>query len=119
MRAFFDIFLVLMVITISAVSSAMLSRQRARVTWWDYIYPFLGVALWFVLKEYGAGERVSGSNFLVEIFIISMASATIPWIRFAMTFIKAGFFTYISLIMTLVPAALSLLLRFIMPELPE
>ena len=51
-------------------------RKHQRTTWWDYVYPFAGVAAWFPLS--GVGSTVSLSNFVVEVFWINVAANGIP-----------------------------------------
>ncbi len=107
------------VIVVSTITPLILSRHKFKAIWWDYIFPFLGIPMWFIMQAFDAGSRISKSNFIVEIFIVLMFSITAPWLRFAITYMRAGFARYISFLLTLIPVAATILLRLVMPSLPE
>ncbi|MBI4687860.1 MAG: hypothetical protein HY756_08805 [Nitrospirae bacterium] len=102
-----------------AASCGEYARYPFKAIWWDYIFPFLGIPMWFIMQALDAGSHISKSNFIIEIFIILMFSITAPWLRFAITYMKAGAAPYISFLLTLVPLAATILLRLVMPSLPE
>jgi hypothetical protein len=115
----FDIIAILTVITICMILPIMFSRERRKITWWDYCYPYLGVPLWYLLREFGVGDSVNTSNFMVEMFSILMCSASAPWFRFALTYSKGRLVALISFILTLSPLAVAAGVRLIMPVLPS
>jgi hypothetical protein len=107
------------IVVVSVVTPLILSRQRLKSTWWDYASPFLGIPLWFILLAFNVGNSVSESNFIIEIFLVLIAAVAVPWMRFFLTFGRARVFLYASFFLTLVPAAVTLCLRLVMPVLPE
>lgn len=115
----FLVLLVVAVISVSTIIPAILCSQKVKVTWWDYSFPFAGVLLWFLLWELGFGGKVSQSNFMVEMFVTIFVSIAIPWIRFALTFIKAGGVAYLLLFLSFVPSLVAISTRLLMPLLPE
>ncbi len=114
----FDIIAILTVITISMILPIMFSRKRRKIIWWDYCYPYLGVPLWYLLREFGVGDEVSTSNFMVEMFCILMCSASAPWFRFGLTYVKGRLVSWISFILSFFPLAVAVGVRMIMPVLP-
>ena len=115
----FDIIAILTVITISTVVSLMYSKKKMKITWWDYAFPYLGVPFWFILRECGVGDEVSSSNFMVEMFVILMCSASAPWFRFALTFVRGRIMGLISILLTISPLAVAVFVRLVMPVLPS
>ncbi len=115
----FDIIAILTVVTISMILPIMFSREKRKIIWWDYCFPYLGVPLWFLLREFGVGDGVSTSNFLVEMFSILVCSVSAPWLRFALTYSKGQVVALISFILTLSPLAVATGVRLIMPVLPS
>ncbi|MEN8189085.1 MAG: hypothetical protein ABFS19_04510 [Thermodesulfobacteriota bacterium] len=115
----FDIIAILTIITISMIIPILFSRNKVKFIWWDYVFPYLGVPFWFLLRELGVGDVVSSSNFLVEMFCILMASAAAPWIRFGLTFINSKSIPKLSLALTFLPLVVALLVRMVIPELPS
>ncbi|MBI4848537.1 MAG: hypothetical protein HY808_08210 [Nitrospirae bacterium] len=116
--AFYIVF-VLSVIVVSSITPLMLSRKRFKADWWDHIFPFVGVPVWFSMQAFDLGSRISRSNFIIETFIILIISITVPWLRFAITYMKSKSTPYILFILTLLPAAATIFLRLTMPLLPE
>ncbi len=114
----FLIFTVLL-IGVSTVVANQLAKQRIKITWWDYTYPFLGIPLWITLQSLGFGNTVSMSNFVIEIFWIVLVSISIPWIRFAGSFNSQKLFTYGTFLLTFLPVLVTIYLRSTMPLLPE
>ena len=106
-------------VLVSTVTPLLFSKQRFKVTWWDYTFPLLGIPAWYVLEVLGIGEEISMNNFLFEMFIILVVSITIPWLRYSMRFLKARFISYIAFIITLLPLTTAVCLRLVMPFLPE
>ncbi len=119
MSSVFHVTLIIGIIAICAVFPVLLSRRRSKIIWWDYAYPFLGALLWFILKSFDVGGKISMSNFLIEMFLILLVSIAVPWLRFAMTFAKAGIFSAISFFLTFLPIAVTIGLRLTVPLLPE
>jgi len=66
-----------------AIYPTVALRKSQRTTWWDYVYPFTGVAAWFPLS--GVGSTVSFSNFVVEVFWIAVLSVLLPWGRWLLS----------------------------------
>ncbi len=107
------------VIVVSTITPLILSRHKFKAIWWDYTFPFLGIPMWFIMQAFNAGSYISKSNFIIEIFIVLMFSITAPWLRFAITYMKTGAAPYILFLLTLLPLAATILLRIVMPSLPE
>jgi len=107
------------IVVVSTVTPLILSRQKYRITWWDYTFPVIGVPLWYVLQGFHVGDKVSMTNFIIELFLILLVSITVPWIRFVMTFARAKFVSTISFFLTFLPVVVTIGLRFTVPLLPE
>jgi len=80
------------IVIAAVVTPLILSRGRLMFTWWDYVFPFIGIPLWFILRAFHIGKDVSESNFIIEIFIILIVSIAIPWLRFFLTFARNRLF---------------------------
>jgi hypothetical protein len=115
----FDIIAILTVITISTVISLMYSKKKIKITWWDYAFPYLGVPFWYILRECGVGDEATSSNFMVEMFAILLCSASAPWLRFTLTFIKGRVAGMISILLTVSPLAVAAFVRLVTPVLPS
>ncbi len=115
----FNIILILLIISVSTIIPAILSKNRSRITWWDYVYPASGVLLWFILQMGDLGGEISKFNIIIELFIILLISVTIPWLRFAFTFINNRLLHLLSFSITFAPVIVALLIRLTMPLLPE
>ena len=115
MIAFAAIWLIL--IAGVAICPTLAMRKRQRSTWWDYVYPFTGVAGWFLLS--GVGSTVSLSNFVVEVFWIAVLSVLIPWLRWMLSRVEAQQIKTLSLLLTFLPILAAVLMRLTMPTLPE
>lgn len=114
----FVVIAILTIITISMIVPILLRRKKMRISWWDYCFPYLGVPLWFGLREIGVGDEVSISNFLVEMFCILLASEVSSWIRFGITFMHSNLMKSISFFLTFMPMIMAIFVRMVMPELP-
>ena len=119
MRSAVYVVLVLSTVGVSVVTPLILFRGTLRVTWWDYIFPFLGIPLWFLLRAFHIGGRISRTNLIIELFSILMVSITVPWLRFLMTFARSRFVSYLSSFLTLFPMVAAIFVRLAMPLLPE
>jgi hypothetical protein len=115
----FDILAILTVITISTVISLMYSKKQMKITWWDYAFPYLGVPFWYILRECGVGGEASSSNFMVEMFAILLCSASAPWLRFSLTFLRGRLVGLISMLLTVSPLAVAAFVRMVTPVLPS
>ncbi len=113
------ILLVLLSIAMSAVTPLILSRQRYRVTWWDYVFPFLGILFWFILRACDVGDDVSMINFIIEMTLILLVSAITPWLRFALRYAKTRLVSTFSFFLTFLPIGVAICLRLTLPLLPE
>jgi len=96
----------------------LLCRKRIKVTWWDYCFPYLGVPLWFILREIGFGDIVTISNLLVEMFLVLLASEAASWIRYGLSFAQSRLWERVSFVLTFLPIATAIFVRWAMPELP-
>lgn len=94
----------------------MLGRHQ-RTAWWDYFYPFTGVAAWFALS--GFGSTVSLSNFVVEVFWIAVLSVLLPWVRWLMSGTEKEPIKSMSFLLTFLPILAAAVMRLAMPTLPE
>lgn len=95
---------------------------RKRVCWykWDYgvcVYP---IVVWVVMVNRRIGEPASLANFVLEVFWIFIASTIVPYLRLMVgvrRFKKNN--ALISALLLLIPVAAGILLRLLMPTLPE
>ena len=92
-------------------------RKCQITTWWDYVYPFTGVAAWFPLS--GVGSTVSLSNFVVEVFWIAVLSVLLPWGRWLLSRTGKEQIKTLSLLLTFLPILAAVVMRLTMPTLPE
>ncbi len=109
----------LSIIVVAAVTPLIFIKKKYRITWWDYTFPILGVPFWLILQAFEVGDKVSMTNFIIELFMILVVSISIPWIRFVMSFAKASYVSTISFFLTLSPVVMAICLRLTMPLLPE
>lgn len=110
---------ILSIIVVSAVTPLLFSKGKMKISWWDYAFPVLGPLLWFVLSWFHVGSDVSNNNFLLEMFGVLMVSITVPWVRFAIMYMKSTLVPTISFMLTLAPMAVALLLRLTTSTLPD
>ena len=112
------IVLYLMLTAVSMVPP-VITKTRYWVTWWDYVYPFVGMPLWFFLWWLKVGEDVSTTNFAFEVFCILILSVTAPWLRYYLAYAKSRAIAVISFCLTFVPIVVTVFFRFCMPLFPE
>ena len=93
-------------------------NKNIEIKVWDYIYPFLGILIWFLLVTFGVGKIVSTSNLLVETFAIFIASLLMPWLSYSLRMTDQKFLTIISNIFKIIPLILAILLRLWMKTMP-
>ena len=110
----------MVIIAVGAIFPIQLSkRKEVKIIRWDYVYPFLGVPIWMVLSFWDKGSTASLSNLIVEIFWISVVSVAVPWVRYLFTFIRTKKIYSFSLILTVLPVIVAIVIRLSMPTLPE
>ena len=100
-----------------AIYPTIAFRKRQRTTWWDYVYPFTGVAAWFPLS--GVGSTASLSNFVVEVFWIAILSVLLPWRRWLLSRTERDQIKTLSFLLTFLPILAAVVMRLTMPTLPE
>ncbi len=110
---------ILSIIVVSAVTPLLFSKGKMKICWWDYAFPVLGPLLWFILSWFHVGSDISNNNFLLEMFGVLMVSITVPWIRFAVLYLKSRVAPTISFVLTFAPMAMALLLRLTTSTLPD
>lgn len=111
-------FLLLIVIGAVTLPAAGLTKKYIPLRKWNYIYPFTGILLWFILLVLKVGQTASMANFVFEVFYITVFSAVVPWmIFFAFKFnlIKNRI---VLRTLTLLPFIFTLALRLLMKTLP-
>jgi hypothetical protein len=111
--------LILCVVALLPIIPVILHRKRKQFTLWDNIYPFLGVPIWFVVAKMKIGNTASLSNMVFEVLVIASVSIFIPWLRWALiqfdyTTNKKAF-----LALSFIPMIVAIILRAIMPSMPE
>lgn len=114
----FSVIWFLLIALVAAPPSIML-RKRQRTTRWDYTYPFTGVAAWFPLAIFGVGSTVSLSNFVIELFWIAVVSIAIPWMRLILSRFNMKQIKMLSVVLTLLPVVVAVVMRLTIPTLPE
>ncbi len=108
-----------MMLTVVAMVPPVITKTRYWVSWWDFVYPFVGMPLWFLLWWLKVGEGVSTTNFAFEVFCILILSVAMPWMRYYLAYAESKVAAIISVIITFIPIAVTLFFRFNMPLLPE
>jgi len=106
-----------LVIAAVAIYPTVALRKHQRTTWWDYVYPFTGVAAWFLLL--GVGSTATLSNFVVEVFCVAVLSALLPWVRWLLSGTGKGQIITLSFLLTFLPILAAVIMRLTMPTLPE
>jgi hypothetical protein len=114
----FSVILLLLIAVVAAPPTVML-RKRQRMTWWDYVYPFAGIAAWFPLGMSNVGATVSLSNFVAEVFWIAVVSVAIPWTRWVLPRFQRENLKALPLVLTFLPIIVAVVIRLTMPTLPE
>ena len=109
----------LLLIGIVALIPILMMRGKQTTTWWDYLSPFLGVVLWFIVAVAGVGSTATLSNFVVEEFCVAIVSILMPWARWGLTVQKTKSAQKWSLALTFLPLATAVIIRLTMPSLPE
>ena len=108
-----------LLIAVVAVPPTVMLRKIRRTTWWDYAYPFTGVAAWFPLGMSNVGSTVSLSNFVVELFWIAVVSVAVPWTCWILSRFQREQLKTWSFVLTFFPIVVAVVLRLTMPTLPE
>ncbi len=112
-----------MMLTGVSLVPPVITKTRYWVTWWDYVYPFVGMPLWFLLwfllSWLKVGPGVSTTNFAFEVFCILILSVATPWMRYYLAYSKSRTTAVISFCLTFVPIIVTVFFRFCMPLLPE
>lgn len=108
-----------MMLTVVSMVPPVITKARYWVTWWDYVYPFIGMPLWFLLWWLKVGEGVSTTNFAFEVFCILILSVAMPWMRYYLAYAKSRAAAVLSFCLTFVPIIVTFFFRFCMPLLPE
>ena len=106
-------------IAVVAVPPTVMLRKQQRMTWWDFVYPFAGVAAWVPLSMSNVGSTVSLSNFVVEVFWIAVVSVAIPWARWGLSRFQRENLNALPLVLTFLPIIVAVVIRLTMPTLPE
>ena len=97
----------------------ILTRNYKKISKWDYLYPYLGIPLWFILVTLKIGKTATLANFAVENFYILIISIGTPWIIFILYKITNKANNLIAKILTVLPIIFTILLRLIIESLPE
>jgi hypothetical protein len=107
-----------MMLSAVALVPPVISKKGYRVTWWDYVFPLLGMPLWFVLRGFQVGDDISTTNFAFEVFFILILSVSVPWMRYYLAYCQAKMIAYLSFSLTLLPIVMTFFLRLTVPLLP-
>ncbi len=108
-----------MLLSSVAIIPPIIGKKRYWITWWDYVFPFLGMPLWLILLAVGVGDDISTTNFVFEMFFIMILSVMVPWFRYYLAYSKARFIPALSFLITFLPILVTIALRFFVPLLPE
>ena len=103
-----------MMLSAVAMIPPVISKNRFRVTWWDYVYP-----LWFLLWWLDVGDGVSTTNFAFEVFCILILSVAVPWSRYYLAYAASKAAAVISFSLTFLPIIVTFFFRFCIPKLPS
>ncbi len=107
-----------MMLSAVALIPPTITKTRYWVTWWDYVFPLLGMPLWFILRGFHIGDDISTTNFAFEVFFILILSVATPWMRYYLAYCKAKIVAYLSFSLTFLPILTTFLLRMTVPLLP-
>jgi len=94
-------------------------RKRQSPTWWDDVYPFTGILVWFSLGMSNIGSSLSMSNFVIEVFWITILSGILPWGRWLLSYVERKHIKHVSFLLTVLPLLAAIIIRLTMPSLPE
>lgn len=108
-----------MMLSAVAMVPPVITKSRYWVSWWDYVYPFLSMPLWFLLWWLDVGEGVSTTNFAFEVFCILILSVAVPWFRYYLAYASSKAAAVISFCLTFLPIIVTIFFRFCIPELPS
>jgi threonine/homoserine efflux transporter RhtA len=114
----FSLFWFLLIAAMAVLPMVKLQKGQA-TTWWDYTYPFTGVAVWFPLGMFNVGSIVSLSNFVIEVFWVAVVSVVVPWVRWLWSRFLGDKNKTWSFVLTLLPIVAAIAIRLMMPTLPE
>ena len=101
-----------------ALVPPVITKTRYRITWWDYVFPLLGMPLWLILRGIHVGDDISTTNFAFEVFFILVLSVAVPWIRYYLGYCQAKIVAYLSYALTFLPIIMVFILRLTVPRLP-
>lgn len=107
-----------MMLSAVALIPPIIGKSRYNVTVWDYIFPLVGMPLWFVLRQLGVGDNISITNFAFEVFLIMILSTATPWMRYYLAYCQSKTVAFISFSLTFVPVLVTFVLRLTVPLLP-
>ncbi len=107
-----------MMLSAVAMIPPIIAKARYRRTWWDYVFPLLGMPLWFVLIGFHIGDDISTTNFAFEVFFILILSVATPWIRYYLAYSQAKIVAHLSYALTFLPIITTFILRLTVPRLP-
>ncbi|MGD9008000.1 MAG: hypothetical protein PVG41_08770 [Desulfobacteraceae bacterium] len=96
-----------------------ITKTRYWVTWWDYVYPLLTMPFWMALWQLHIGDEISATNFAFEVFFLLILSVATPWTRYYLAYSQAKTVHYLSNSLTFLPLATTLIVRLIVPHLPN
>jgi len=81
--------------------------------------PVYGLLTWHLLIFFNVGLGISGSNFVIENLYISIATIVATWLRVAFPGKRNEIFLLSSLVSMLLLIIFTIILRMMMPCLPE
>jgi len=94
-------------------------RKHQRLIWWDYVYPFAGLPVWFALTMMRVGATASLSNLVVEVFWMAVAAVVVPWARWILAWVGGARCKRVSTGLAFLPLMVAVIIRLVMPTLPE
>ena len=97
----------------------IIGRKKVRWYIWDFGVPVYAISLWFFLVMNKVGTTATLSNFVVEVFLIFIASFASPWLRFVFPGKSTKKSLQSSFIFLLLPIIATIFVRLLMPSLPE
>jgi hypothetical protein len=109
----------LMIIAASSFFATQLMKRRKSLTWWDYSFPYTGIIVWFFLLIGGIGKTASLSNFVIEVFWITIVSIIVPWMVVVVSFMSKPTSSILGRILTSFPIITSIIIRLTVETLPE
>ena len=110
---------IVFVIAGATLPSLRLTKKYGNLSWWDVLYPYTGIPVWFALTSLGIGATPTLSNFVVEVILISIVSIAAPWLALFSYRTKNKNAVSAARLLSFLPVVFSIVIRLLLKSLPE